>query len=148
MIPCLLVAGEKQARDAVKVGLDQTGAFQVDVAEDAWAVEIAKTKPYQVVVADTTLGDGTDGLDFLAKVREVLPEAELLLVARSKVQGRLVTRDKQKLGIYALIQFPVETLDFFKTIGRLLDRLAGAQTAAAPAAVAAAAPAGAAPNAS
>jgi DNA-binding response OmpR family regulator len=139
MIPCLLVAGEKQARDAVRVGLDQTGAFQVDVADDAWAVEIAKTKPYQVVIADSTLGYGTDGLEFLARIRELLPEAELLLVARSKVQGRLVTRDKQKLGIYALIQFPVETLDFFKTIGRLLDRLAGGQPAQTPAPVAAAA---------
>jgi DNA-binding NtrC family response regulator len=136
MIPCLLVAGEKQARDTIRVGLDQTNAFEVDTADDQWAVEMTKAKTYQVVIADSTLADGTDGLEFLAKIREVLPEAELLLIGRSKVQNRYVTRDKQKLGIYALLQFPLETLDFFKTIARLLDRLA-----AAPAPGAASAPA-------
>jgi DNA-binding NtrC family response regulator len=140
MILCLLVAGEKQARDTVKVGLEQTNAFEIDTAEDQWAVEMAKAKTYQVVIADSTLGDGTDGLEFLAKIREVLPDAELLLIGRSKVQSRYVTRDKQKLGIYALLQFPLETLDFFKTIARLLDRLAAtpAPGAAANAAAAAA----------
>jgi DNA-binding NtrC family response regulator len=133
MIPCLLVAGEKQARDTIKVGLEQTSAFQVDTAEDHWAVEMAKAKSYQVVIADSTLSDGSDGLEFLAKVRELLPEAELLLIGRSQVQSRYVTRDKQKLGIYALLQFPLETLDFFKTIARLLDRLAATSSPAAAA---------------
>ena len=137
MIRCLLVAGEKQARDTIRVGLDQTNAFEVDTAEDQWAVEMAKAKSYQVVIADSTLGDGTDGLEFLAKIRDVLPEAELLLIGRSKVQSRYVTRDKQKLGIYALLQFPLETLDFFKTIARLLDRLAASPAPAAQAASAA-----------
>ena len=123
MIQCLLVAGEKQARDTVKVGLDQTGAFEVDTAEDGWALEMVKAKAYQVVIADSALADGSDGLELLRHVREALPEAELLLIARSKVQSRYITRDKQKLGIYALVPYPIETLEFFKTLARLVDRL-------------------------
>ncbi len=129
MIRCLLVAADKQARDIIKVGLDQTGAFETDVGEDAWALEIAKTRRHQVVIADSTLADGGDGMEFLARIREVLPEAELLLLGRSKVQSRYVTRDKQKLGIYALVPYPIETLGFFKTIGRLIDRLTAAPVA-------------------
>jgi DNA-binding NtrC family response regulator len=133
MIRCLLVAADKQARDIIKVGLDQTGAFETDVAEDAWAIEIAKTRRHQVVIADSTLADGSDGMEFLGRIREVLPEAELLLLGRSKVQSRYVTRDKQKLGIYALVPYPIETLGFFKTIGRLIDRLTAAPAATASA---------------
>lgn len=123
MIPCLLVAGDRQVRDVVKVGLDQTGAFALDLAEDVWAIEMVKSRRYQVVIADSTLADGADGLDFLTEVREALPEAELLLVARGKAGGRLASRDKQKLGVYAAIAFPVDPVEFFRTMGRLLDRL-------------------------
>ncbi len=128
MIRCLLVAGEKQARDAIKVGLDQTGAFEVETAEDSWALEMAKAKTYQVVIADTTLADGGDGLELLRRIREVAPEAELLLIARNKGQSRYLTRDKQQLGIYAFLHFPIETVEFFRTVGRLIERL----TAGAP----------------
>ena len=123
MIPCLFVSGDRQVHDVVKVGLDQTGAFALDLADDAWALDMVKARRYQVVIADSTLSDGSDGLDFLTEVRAVLPDAELLLVARGKGKERLASRDKQKLGVYAAIAFPVDTLEFFKTLGRLLDRL-------------------------
>jgi DNA-binding NtrC family response regulator len=131
MIPCLLVTAEKQARDVIKVGLDQAGAFEVDVAEDSWALEMVRAKPYQVVIADGSLGDGADGLEFLTRVREILPHAEVLLISRSKGQAKYAGRDRQKLGVYAYVQFPLEPLDFFKTLGRLVDRMADAQPAAA-----------------
>jgi DNA-binding NtrC family response regulator len=131
MIPCLLVAGDKQARDVLKVGLEQTGAFEIDCAEDAWAVEMVKAKRYRVVVADATLGDGTDGLELLRRVREARPDTELLLIARNKAQSRYLTRDKQELAIYALLHFPVDPVEFFKTIARLLDRLNGGSASAA-----------------
>jgi DNA-binding NtrC family response regulator len=131
MIRCLLVAGEKQARDTVKVGLDQTGAFEVDLAEDAWALEMVKAKTYQVVIADTTLSDGSDGLDLLRRIRDALPEAELLLIARNEGQSSHLARDRQELGLYAFIHVPIQTLDFFKTAGRLIDRLAGGSSSTA-----------------
>jgi DNA-binding NtrC family response regulator len=134
MIQCLLVAGDKPARDTIKVGLDQTGSFEVDTADDVWAVEMAKAKAYQVVIADTALADGTDGLELLRRIRAVLPTAELLMIARNKGQSRYLTQDKQQLGIYAFLQFPVEKLEFFKTLARLLERVGTDGAPATPAA--------------
>jgi DNA-binding NtrC family response regulator len=131
MIRCLLVAGDKEARDIIKVGLEQTGAFEIETAEDAWAFEMVKTTPYRVVVVDTTLADGGDGIELLRKVREALPQAEILLISRAETQSRTAGKDKKEFGVYAFIPFPVEATEFFKTIARLIDRLnAGAAKAA------------------
>jgi DNA-binding response OmpR family regulator len=138
MIPCLLVTADTAVRDVIKVGLDQTGAFHVDLAEDGWAVEMAKAKHYRVVLVDTSLGDGSDGLDALRKIREVLADAELLFIARNRNQSRHLTRDKQALGLYGFVHVPVDPSEFFATMARLLERLGSptgaATTAAAPAA--------------
>ena len=135
MFRCLLVAADKQARDCVKVGLEQAGAFEVDTCEDSWATEMAKAKPYELVVADATLGDGGDGVDFLRRVREILPDAELLLISRNKSESRYLVRDKQQLGIYAFVHCPIDAVEFYKTIARLMERLA--DPSAAPASTAA-----------
>lgn len=130
MIPCLLVTADTAVRDVLKVGLDQTGAFQVDVAEDQWAVEMAKSKAYRVVVADAALSDGSDGLELLRKVREVSQDAELLYIARNRNQSRHLSRDKQALGLYGFVHVPVEPLEYYRTLARLLDRLGGLPAAA------------------
>jgi DNA-binding NtrC family response regulator len=133
MIKCLLIAGDKEARDVMKVGLEQAGAFEIETAEDAWAFEMVKTKPYQVVVVDTTLADGGDGFELLRRVREALPQAEILLVSRAENQSRVAGKDKKEFGVYAFVQYPVETLEFFKTIARLVDRLNAVPAATAAA---------------
>ena len=123
MIQCLVITGDPAARDVVRTGLEETGACEVDVAEDAWAVELADARPYRIVVADGTLADGSDGLDLLRKMREKLPEAELLLITRNRNQARYLARDKQQLGLSAYIHLPVETGEFFKGLARVLERL-------------------------
>ncbi len=129
MIQCLLVTSDPQVRDTVKVGLEQMSAFQVDVADDRWAIETARAKRYQVVVSDTTLADGTDGLEVLRGAREALPSAELLLVVRDKGHARELAKDKQELGLYAFVTFPVDALEFFRTFARLVARLSTPATA-------------------
>jgi DNA-binding NtrC family response regulator len=129
MIPCLLIAGDRESRDVVKVGLEQTGAFEIETAEDGWAFEMVKTKPYRVVVVDTVLADGGDGIALLRRVREALPQAELLLIARA--DGPVAGKDKKEHGVYAFIPYPVVALDFFKTVARLIDRINASAVAAA-----------------
>lgn len=126
MIPCLLVTADTAVRDVLKTGLDQTGGFAVDVAEDQWAVEMARSKPYRVVIADTSLADGSDGLELLRKIREVSQDAELLYIARNRNQSRHLNRDKQALGLYGFVHVPVDPLEYFRTLARLLERLGGA----------------------
>lgn len=123
MIQCLVITGDPAARDVVRTGLEQTQACEVDVAEDAWALEMAETRPYRVVVADGTLADGADGLDVLKKMRERLPEAELLLITRNRNQARYLARDKQQLGLTGYVHLPVDAGEFFKTIARVLERV-------------------------
>ena len=130
MLPCLLITSDTAVRDTVKVGLDQTGTLEVDVSEDQWAVEMARTRPYRVVIADTALADGTDGFDLLRRIREVSPRAELLLVTRNRNQSRHLSRDKQQLGLCGFIHVPVEPTEFFRTVGRLLERLGNTAPAA------------------
>jgi DNA-binding NtrC family response regulator len=122
VIQCLVVTGDPAARDVVRVGLEQTQACQVDVAEDAWALDMTETKPYRVIVADGTLADGADGLELLRKMRERLPESELLLVTRNRNQARYLARDKQQLGLCGYIHLPVDAGEFFKTVARVLER--------------------------
>ena len=131
MIACLLVTADTAVRDVLKTGLDQTGGFQVDVAEDKWAVEMARSKPYRVVIADTSLADGSDGLELLRSVREVSHEAELLYIARNRNQSRHLNRDKQQLGLYGFVHVPVDPLEYYRTLARLLERLGGAPAAEA-----------------
>ncbi len=139
MIRCLLVAGDKEARDIVKVGLDQTAAFDVETAEDAWAFEMVKARPYQVVVADATLADGGDGVELLRRIREALPQAELLLIARkdkdgaNRPAGKDKVKDKKEFDVYASIAHPIVAADFFRTIARLMDRLSKPAPAASAA---------------
>ncbi|MCE9635669.1 MAG: response regulator [Planctomycetes bacterium] len=123
MIPCLLVTADTAIRDVLKVGLDQTGAFHVDVAEDQWAIEMARSKPYRVVIADTSLSDGSDGLELLRRVREVAADAELLFIARNRNQSRHLGRDKQQLGLYGFIHVPVEPIEYYRLLARLLERV-------------------------
>lgn len=129
MIPCLLVTADPAARDVIKVGLDQTQAFQVDVAEDEWAVEMARSKAYRVIIADADLTK-MDGLELLRQAREIRPDAELLLIARNRNQTRHLMRDKQQLALYGFVHLPVEPLEFFKMVARLLERIGAVATAA------------------
>ncbi len=129
MIGCLLVTADKRARDVIKVGLDQAGAFEVDVAEDEWALEVARTRMYQLAVVDTTLAGGADGVEVLRRLREILPSAELLLISRNKAEARQMLRDRQQLGLYGFVHLPIEPRDFFRLVGRLASRLAGPRAA-------------------
>lgn len=122
MIPCLLVTADPIARDLVKVGLEQTQAFEVDVAEDAWAVEMARSKVYRVAIVDAELA-AADGLEILRQIREVRGDAELLLIARNRNQTRHLLRDKQQLALYGFVYLPVDPLEFFKMTARLLERI-------------------------
>lgn len=120
---CLIVTPDKIARDVIKTGFEQTGKVTVETCDDSWALELLHDQTYGIVVADTELGDGTDGLGLLAAVRERCPDAELLLITRSRNESRYLSRERHTLGIYAFIQVPVEPAEFYKTLSRLFERV-------------------------
>lgn len=122
MIPCLLVTGDRVARDIVKTGLDQAQAFDVEVHTDAWALDLAREHTLGLVIADTSLGDGSDGIAFLRSVRELQPDAELWLITRGKNQGRYLAKDKSELGITTLLNLPLDATEFFRAVKKTIER--------------------------
>ena len=129
MLRCLLVTADAVVRDMVKVGLEQTQLVDVEFVEDAWALEMAKSEPFEIVIAEYSLADGSDGVELLAQIRSELPDAELLLITRTRTQSRYLAREKQTLGIYGFVHVPIDPVEFFRTIARLLDRIQTRSTA-------------------
>ncbi|MCG3134477.1 MAG: hypothetical protein HMLKMBBP_01784 [Planctomycetes bacterium] len=129
MIPCLVVTADPVARDVISVGLEQTQSFALDMAEDAWALEMARSKPYRVIVVDADL-QGVDAGEMLKSFRDARPDAELLMITRNRNQARHLLRDKQQLALYGFVHLPVERLEFFQLAARLLERVGGAPAAA------------------
>ena len=124
MLRCLLITADRAVRDAVKVGLEQTQAHEVDVVEDQWALEAVRNGGYQIVLCECTLSDGRDGVELLSEMRTQLPDAAFLLITRTRTQSRYLARERQTLGISAFVQVPIEPVEFFRAIMRVSDRLA------------------------
>jgi len=122
MLSCLIVTGDKPARDAIRVGFEQLQGFEIETADGEWARELVRTHVFDVVVADTRLGDGSDGLEFLRDAKQELPDAHLALITHGK-SGRIGTRERNGLDLAAVFRIPVTTAEFFRAVSRLLERL-------------------------
>lgn len=124
MLRCLLITNDRSVRDTLQVGLEQTQSHTVDVVEDTWAVEAARNNPYDIVLCECTLSDGRDGVELLGELRQMMPDAALLLITRTRTQSRYLARERQSLGISAFVQVPIEPVEFFRAITRVSDRIA------------------------
>ena len=123
MLNCLLVTGDKTVRDAVKVGLEQTQNFDVQIVEEQWAAEVSRNKEFDAVICECTLTDGRDGVELLGEVRESQPDAAFVLITRTRTQSRYLARERQTLGITGFIQVPIEPVEFFRAVMRLTERI-------------------------
>ena len=126
---CLLVTPDRVARDIVRTGLEQTESIDVDVATHATAAQQCREKDYALVVADTTLAEGADGIELLAAAGRARPEAELWLLSRSRSQGRLIQRERDELGIAECVTMPTTAPAFFAHLAAFLRRQRERRTA-------------------
>ena len=122
MRSCLIVTGDKPARDSIRVGFEQLQGFEIETADGEWARELVRTHVYDLVVADTRLGDGSDGLEFLREAKQELPDALVALITHGK-SGRVGSRERNGLDLAAVFRVPVTTTEFFRAVSRLLQRL-------------------------
>ena len=120
MYHCLIVTEDTPVRDVVKVGLQETGAFEaVESTSAEMALRRVKASPYHLVVVDEDLGEDLDAIDLVEEIRQVAGEAEFLLVSRGdKKSGKKSTH-----AVSGVIRLPVEASDFFSTVARLLERM-------------------------
>jgi DNA-binding response OmpR family regulator len=104
------------------VGLDQFQVFDVDHAEDAWGVEMAREGSYDLMLANLELGKGVDGLDIVKEIREFDDKAEIVLITRGR-SSKLLSKEKAAQNIFALLTQPVEEQPFFKLLARVRERI-------------------------
>lgn len=122
MIKALLIEADPRNRDIIRTGLDQFQVFHVDAIDDEFGVEMAKEKPYDLIIADIELGEQVDGMDVVRRIREFDQNAEILLATRGK-SSRLLSKEKANSNIFALLPLPVEEVSFFKLLARVRDRI-------------------------
>lgn len=129
MIDVLLIESDPKTRDIIKVGLAQFQAFEVDTAHDSWAVEMAREKNYDLLIANLVLADKLDGMELIRGIREFNQDAEVLVLTRGK-SSKLLSKEKSTANIFALIPLPIDEQAFFKTISRVKTRIEKKQTRA------------------
>ena len=122
MIKVLLIESDARTRDIIEVGLDNFQAFDVDHAEDAWAVEMAKQNSYDLLLVDLELANHVDGMDVVRQIREADSDVEIIVITKGK-SSKLLSKEKNALNVFALLPTPIEELAFFKLIGRVRDRI-------------------------
>ena len=122
MLRVLLIENDKKIRDIIKVGLDNFQEFEVDFAEDGWAVSMAEAKSYDLIIADLRLGDRVDGMALIKEIRQFDAESEVLLLSHGR-SSRLLTKEKALTGIMGIIPLPIEEVSFYKTLSRVRDRI-------------------------
>ena len=124
MIKVLLIESDTKNRDIVDVGLENFQAFEVDHAEDAWGVEMARENSYDLIIVNLVLANHTDGMELVKLIREFEEEAEIVVMTRGK-SSRLLSKEKSTSNIFSLLSLPIDEQAFFKTIMRVKDRITG-----------------------
>ncbi|MCK6479048.1 MAG: hypothetical protein HUU06_07565 [Planctomycetaceae bacterium] len=109
----LLVEKDHNVRDRVKVALQQFEGTTVDTAEDAWALELAKENPYDLLVISDRLETQGDGLELMKQLREGGLGAPAILLARDRIEGTLSREIPQ---VAASIAVPPDTVEIFRCI--------------------------------
>src|SRR5205823_12628255 len=101
----LIVDDEKGIRDTLSGVLEDEG-FRVETAETGEeCLEKARAKHFACILLDIWLGDGIDGLETLAKLKEESNDAAVVMISG---HGNIETAVKStKLGAFDFIEKPL-----------------------------------------
>jgi two-component system nitrogen regulation response regulator NtrX len=101
----LIIDDERGIRDTLRGVLEDEG-FAVETAESGEAgLEMARTQNFGCILLDIWLGDGIDGLDTLAKLKEEGNDAAVVMISG---HGNIETAVKStKLGAFDFIEKPL-----------------------------------------
>jgi response regulator of citrate/malate metabolism len=116
----LLVESDHLIRDQVKVGLQQFPEFNVTWGEGYPGINLVRMKNYSYVFLGIHTQDH-DGLRLLRHMRSFDQKTDVIIITSQKA-ARELSKDKNRLGIYAFLTTPIEVIDFFRLISRLKAR--------------------------
>lgn len=109
----LVIDDELMVRQSMRFLLEELGCTVHDAVGSIAAVKIAASEPIDLILSDMRLAVGDSGIEAVAQVRKLQPDARAVLVTGDTAPERL--REAQATGL-ALLHKPV-------TLARLMDVL-------------------------
>ena len=110
----LVVEDDQGVREFLKEGLETYRGFSVDVAEDRRAVEMVRTKTYDVVVADMHLSEKLDALTIIREITAFDRNVRFIVMTGKKrldIATKLVTAIKgNQVASFLFKPFDLEEL--------------------------------------
>ena len=121
----LLVETDHAVRDRIKVAFQQIEGSSVDTAEDSWALELIKESPYDAVVIADTLQAPGDGILLLKELRNGGLTGPVILLSHGTADA--TPKDREGVNAAAVLTVPPDTLDIFKAVLTVQQRLSPQQ---------------------
>ncbi len=117
----LLVEKDHSIRDRIKVAFQQFDGTTVDVAEDSWALELAKENEYDLLVITDRLEAPGDGIALLKELRTGGTAAPAILLSRDRGE---VSIARELPNVSTVLTVPPDTVEIFKAIVTVHQRAA------------------------
>ena len=115
----LLVDDDERLRHAAGKVLAAEGYQVVSAASGREALEVLKQEGVALVVSDLRLPD-LDGIALLKQVRELLPEAEVVMITGHGSVEKAV--EAMRLGAYDFMEKPLDSAALLKTVAKALEK--------------------------
>jgi DNA-binding NtrC family response regulator len=115
----LLVDDDEKLRNAAGKVLAAGGYRVVSAASGREALEVLRREAFDLVVSDLRLPD-LDGIALLKQARELLPEAEVVMITGYGSIEKAV--EAMQLGAYDFLQKPLDSAALLKTVAKALEK--------------------------
>ena len=80
----LVVEDEPAIREILKEGLEARPGYEVETASDGRSVEMARRRPYDLVIADMHLSDDLDGLSIIEEISNFDRDVRFIVMTGNK----------------------------------------------------------------
>jgi DNA-binding NtrC family response regulator len=116
----LLVEKDPLVRDHVKVGLQQFPEFHVIVGSGYAGINEARSRPFDCIFLGVDPRE-KDTVKLLRHLRSFDTTTELFVMTASR-NVRDMAVDKSKYNIHSFLETPIDVREFFRLLGRFIDR--------------------------
>jgi len=118
----LVCDDEASLREMLQILLRREG-YRVDVVEGVHAArdQLGSTDPYDIVITDLVMPDGT-GMEVLEAVRERSADSQILMITAYATTGQAV--EAMRKGAYDYVQKPFRNHELLATLEKALEKRA------------------------
>ena len=116
----LIVEDEAPLRTSIAIAFKRAGWFYREASSVAEAVAAFATCAFDIVLSDMRLPDG-NGVDVLAKARELVPDARVLIMTAYGTVENAV--EAMQLGAFDFIQKPFAPQELLHRVQRVIEHM-------------------------